>query len=82
MPNSISISIKKELLASFVSKEVVVTETNNELHIREALIDDTKRLKIRKCGYVTYTSERAKEFLGEVEIEFDEETESIIVYHN
>lgn len=79
-PNSIQISLPKDVRAILKRDEVVIVEQNNELHIREAMIDDIKTLKINTSNCIIFSSESAKNFIGKCNWEFDESSESIVVY--
>ena len=69
MPNSVNVYLPKKLRCEI--KEVIVTEINGLINVREAMIDDYKTLKVKKDGHFTYSSENAKEFIGAWNIEVD-----------
>ena len=71
MPNSVFIHLPNQTRNIINGKEVVVKDENEEIWIREASLLDEKRLSINKTNCITYTSNKAKELIGEYSYEIN-----------
>ncbi len=76
--NSVVIKLPRQAREHIEGCEIVVDQINNELHIREAIMMDNKRLKIQRDNKFTFTGIAAKELIGEYEFEI--EGDYIILY--
>jgi hypothetical protein len=81
--STIRIYLPKEISRYIKTDSVVVSEKDSNIVIRESTIDDNKTLNFneRKLDYlVNYTSRNALDFLGELNI--DIENEKLILYRD
>ena len=79
MPNSVAFYLPKDFVEMLKNKRVVIAEIKDEINIREAIIDDTKTIKVKSNNQVTYTTFKDKEkIMGEYEYEIKGDT--LILY--
>ncbi len=71
---TVNIRFSLDVIASLDSKEIVIEEIDGGLRFRSAVIMDNKRLSINeKSKKVGYTSDQAKIYIGNYEIEKEDD---------